>query len=67
MCISIFASMFFGAWSIENKIHREFYSEPMQVESGVLDIVPLNVNVVKSGKKQYEMFKPREYVRIESI
>ncbi|WP_077214446.1 hypothetical protein [Bacillus dakarensis] len=66
--LSIFILLFSLAWVINNKDNREFY-DPMAVaeEEEIVEIVPINYQVGNTGKKRYEIFKSREYVRIEGL
>ena len=65
--LSIFILLFSLAWMLDKKATREFYDPSAVAEEEVVDIVPINYSVGNTGKKRYEIFKSREYVRIEGL
>lgn len=65
--LSIFILLFSLAWVFNNKENREFYDPMAIAEEEIVEIVPINYQVGNTGKKRYEIFKSREYVRIEGL
>lgn len=66
--ISIFLLLFSLAWLWEQQNTREFY-EPKALDGDeeIVEIMPLTNDVNDLKRKRYEVFKSREYVRIEEL
>lgn len=65
--LSIFMVLFSLAWFWDKQHVREFYDPNLTNEEEVVEIIPITNQMNMTPIKRYEVFKAREYVRIEEL
>jgi hypothetical protein len=65
VCLSLFTVLLIGAITLDLKLSREFYDPSLDDTSGMVQVQQLGDGSYLELKR-YEIFAPREYVRIIS-